>query len=32
MHRKQVLLERIGIDPGIVPQIQKQAESLRTWW
>lgn len=32
LYRKQALLERIGIDPGIVPQIQKQAERLRTWF
>lgn len=32
LYRKQFLLLRVGVDPGIVPQIQKQAEKLRTWF
>ena len=32
LYRKQALLERTGIDPGIVPQIQEQAEKLRAWF
>ena len=32
LYRKQALLERVGIDPGIVPKIQKKAVTLRAWF